>query len=246
MLSKTQVKYIQSLFHKKFREESGQYIVEGPKMASEAISHATDLIEHIYACPEWFTSYDGDLGLLHEKATRITEMEMEKISGLQTPSDVAVVLKKTVIEPPDSWKGISLLLDGIQDPGNLGTIIRTADWFGVKNIICGTGTADCYNPKTVQSTMGSIFRMNMFYLELDVFLEQESSIPILASSLDGSPLEKDEKWEDVFIVIGNESQGIRERILNKATRRIFIPGGGHAESLNAAVAAGIILYELTN
>jgi TrmH family RNA methyltransferase len=246
MLSKTQVKYIQSLLHKKFREEYGQFIVEGPKMAKEAIELSFDHIEHIYACPEWFASYDGDLGHLHEKGTRITEIEMEKISSLQTPSDVLVVLRKPAPVKPPEWKGITMLLDGIQDPGNLGTMIRTADWFGVQHMICGSGTADCYNPKTVQASMGSLFRMKLFYEDLDLFLEQHSSVPVLASSLGGRPLSAEDRWQDAFLVVGNESQGVRENILAMATHKILIPGAGHAESLNAAVAAGILLYELTN
>jgi len=246
MLSKTQIKYIQSLFHKKFREEYGQFVVEGPKMAKEAISLFSDHIEHIYACPEWFTGYDGDLGILHEKGTRITEADMSKISSLQTPSNVLLILRKLLPEQPMPWTGITLLLDGIQDPGNLGTIIRTADWFGVNQIVCGSGTADCYNPKAVQASMGSLFRMNLFYEDLDVFLEQHSSIPLLVSSLAGQPLAATDGWKDVFLVIGNESQGVRETISARASHKIRIPGVGHAESLNAAVATGILLYELTN
>jgi RNA methyltransferase, TrmH family len=246
MLSKTQVKYIQSLFHKKFREEHGQFIVEGPKMAKEAIGLSPDHIEHIYACPDWFSNFDGDLGLLHEKGTRITEVEMEKISSLQTPSDVLVVLRKPTPRLPLEWKGINLVLDGIQDPGNLGTIIRTADWFGVQHIICGSGTADCYNPKAVQASMGSIFRMNLLYEDLDIFFEQDISVPILASSLAGRPLSAEDHWKDALLVIGNESQGVRQKIISHATHKILIPCAGHAESLNAAVATGILLYELTN
>jgi TrmH family RNA methyltransferase len=147
---------------------------------------------------------------------------------------------------PPVWEGLTLVLDGIQDPGNLGTIIRTADWFGVRHIICGVGTADCYNPKVIQSTMGSIFRVSLFYEDLNSFLARNRGITIAATSLDGEPLRPSEKWESLFLVIGNESQGVQKEILDMADRKILIPRTGHGESLNAAVATGIVLYELTN
>jgi RNA methyltransferase, TrmH family len=246
MLSKTQVKYIQSLLHKKFREEYGQFIVEGPKMAAEAITLSPADIINIYACAEWITSgHHFDHGLI-QKTVEVSAQEMEKISALHTPSSVLVVLRKPSFSAPPAWDGITLVLDGIQDPGNLGTIIRTADWFGVKHIICGTGTADCYNPKVTQSTMGSIFRVRLFYEDLDSFFGHNDQIPIAATSLDGEPLRPAEKWESLFLVIGNESQGVRQAILDRAGRKILIPRTGNGESLNAAVATGIVLYELNN
>ncbi|HLO79703.1 MAG TPA: TrmH family RNA methyltransferase, partial [Chitinophagaceae bacterium] len=114
-----------------------------------------------------------------------------------------------------------------------------------KHVVCGAGTADCYNPKVIQSTMGSIFRVGIFYEDLDHFLAKNSSIPLIATSLDGEPLGDQEKWNSAFVVIGNESQGVQQSILASAGRKIFIPRIGEAESLNAAVATGIILYALT-
>ncbi|HLO83346.1 MAG TPA: RNA methyltransferase [Chitinophagaceae bacterium] len=245
MLSKTQVKYIQSLFHKKFREEYGQFIVEGPKMAEEAITLSFSDIINIYACSDWI---DRNISIdqnLKQKIVEVSVPEMEKISSLHTPSNVLIVLKKPLLKAPQAWDGLTLLLDGIQDPGNLGTMIRTADWFGVKHVVCGAGTADCYNPKVIQSTMGSIFRTSIFYEDLNSFLAQHSSVPLIVTSLDGEPLNRNEKWNTAFVVIGNESQGVQQSITSSATRKILIPRIGQAESLNAAVAAGIILYELT-
>jgi len=245
MLSKTQVKYIQSLLHKKFREEYGQFIVEGPKMASEAIALSPADIINIYACNDWIStnqSIDKDLA---QKIVEVSAQEMEKISAQHTPSGVLVILRKPSLSLPRGWDGLTLVLDGIQDPGNLGTIIRTADWFGVRHIICGTGTADCYNPKVIQSTMGSIFRVRLFYEDLNSFFDQNSKIPIAATSLEGEPLRAAEKWETLFLVIGNESQGVQQDIINRAQRKILIPRTGHGESLNAAVATGIVLYELS-
>ncbi len=246
MLSKTQVKYIQSLFHKKFREELGQFIVEGPKMAEEAITLSSGDIINIYACSDWIERNLDIHSVLTQKIVEVSGAEMGKISSLHTPSNSLLVLRKPALQAPAEWKGLTLLLDGIQDPGNLGNIIRTAEWFGVEHVICGTGTADCYNPKVIQSTMGSIFRMKLFYEDLNGFLSLNSEVPVLATSLEGEPLQRGEKWDDAFVVIGNESQGIQDAVLKKASRKILIPGTGRAESLNAAVATGIILYELTN
>jgi TrmH family RNA methyltransferase len=245
MLSKTQIKYIQSLFHKKFREEYGQFIVEGPKMAEEAIALSFSDIINIYACNDWIEKNAGIHQNLKQKIVEVSIPEMEKISSLHTASSVLVVLKKPLLRTPQKWEGLTLLLDGIQDPGNLGTIIRTADWFGVKHVVCGAGTADCYNPKVIQSTMGSIFRVGIFYEDLDHFLAKNGSVPLIATSLDGEPLGDQEKWNSAFVVIGNESQGVQQSILASAVRKIFIPRTGEVESLNAAVATGIILYALT-
>jgi RNA methyltransferase, TrmH family len=241
MLSKTQVKYIQSLLLKKFRDEYGEYIVEGPKMVSEALSQSRDDIQNIYAHESWVTEQDVSA----IKITEISEDEMKKISSLSTPPPVLAVLRKPVWNRPETFEGLTLLLDTIQDPGNLGTIIRTADWFGVKHIVCNKGSADCYNPKVIQSTMGSIFRMQIFYEDIVTVIETHPSKPVLAASLEGKALTREEKWGDAFLVIGNESGGIGPEILAKANRKILIPRKGNAESLNAAVATGILLYELT-
>jgi TrmH family RNA methyltransferase len=246
MLSKTQVKYIQSLHHKKFREEYGQFIVEGYKMADEAIALSPADIINIYAYNDWISSSNSIHKDLAQKIVEVSAQEMEKISAQHTPSGVLVLLHKPSVSQPPGWEGLTLVLDGIQDPGNLGTIIRTADWFGVKHIVCGTGTADCYNPKVIQSSMGSIFRVRLFYEDLNSFFDQNRTIPIAATSLEGEPLQPGEKWEKLFLVIGNESQGVQQEIVNKAQRKILIPRSGHGESLNAAVATGIVLYELSN
>lgn len=244
MLSKTQVKYIQSLYHKKFREEYGHFVVEGPKMAEEAIRLWVHDILHVYAGTDWMNQNADAAVTLGPLVTVVTDAEMQRVSSFHTPSDVLVVMRKPVRKQPANWDGITLLLDGIQDPGNLGTIIRTADWFGVKKIVCGEGTADCYNPKVIQATMGSIFRVDVHYEDLHS-LVSGSTIPVLAASLDGSPLHHEEKFTNAMLVIGNESQGIQPELLEKATRKILIPGQGGAESLNAAVATGILLYAMS-
>jgi TrmH family RNA methyltransferase len=241
MLSKTQVKYIQSLFHKKFRDEHGRFIVEGPKMVSEAILHAPQDIEQIYALSSWITEMDVSTIPI----TEVPAFEMEKISSLSTASPALAILRKPVQQRPAPVDGITLVLDTIQDPGNLGTIIRTAEWFGVQQIICSEGTADCYNPKVIQSTMGSIFRMPVFYEDIMEWVGQWKDIPVLATSLDGEPMKPGRPGKDLVVVIGNESAGIRPALQAMATQRWLIPRHGDAESLNAAVATGIMLYALT-
>lgn len=241
MLSKTQVKYIQSLYHKKFRDEHGRFIVEGPKMVSEAILHAPEDIEQIYALSSWISEMD----LSSIPITEIPAFEMEKISSLSTASPALAILRKPLQARPLPVSGITLVLDTIQDPGNLGTIIRTAEWFGAQQVICSEGTVDCYNPKVIQSTMGSIFRMPVFYEDIMEWVAQLKDVPVLATSLDGKPMKPGRPGKDMVVIIGNESAGIRPALQAMATQRVLIPRHGNAESLNAAVATGIILYALT-
>ncbi len=245
MLSKTQAKYIQSLLHKKFREQYGQYIIEGPKLLSEAILHKLTEIHRIYALPEWIEAHP----ILQQNNTieivAVDKDEMKKITALSTPGAVLAIMQMPAETETNVFPGITLLLDAIQDPGNLGTIIRTADWFGVRNIICGEGSADCYNPKVIQSTMGSIFRMNIIYKDLSIFLDNHPQIPVLVSALDGTALDEAKQEKQAFLVIGNESKGIRKEIIDRAAAKLRIQGGVEVESLNAAVATGILLYWIT-
>jgi RNA methyltransferase, TrmH family len=245
MLSKTQVKYIQSLVHKKFREQYGQYIIEGPKLLTEALNGDLSAISKIYAYPEWLAKSGSLIPQKGIDIIPVSEDEMKKISALSTPGPVLAILQMPRNAALAAFPGITILLDAIQDPGNLGTIIRTADWFGIRNIICGEGCVDCYNPKVIQSTMGSIFRMNIIYQELNSFIDQWPGIPVMASSLEGSILRDVKKEKDAFLVIGNESRGISREILQRATVKVRIPGGGETESLNAAVATGILLFWLS-
>lgn len=241
MLSKTQVKYIQSLYHKKFRDELGRYVVEGPKMVTEALLHATADIEQIYALDSWV----AEQPLKGIPITEITTSEMARITALQSPSPALAVLRKPQWERPSAVSGITIVLDTIQDPGNLGTIIRTAEWFGVQQVVCSEGTADCFNPKVIQSTMGSIFRVPVFYEDIMEWVRNHQDIPLLAASLEGKPLDPSMRSKDMALVIGNESAGIRPDLQALATHKCLIPRHGQAESLNAAVATGIMLYALT-
>lgn len=241
MLSKSQLKYIQSLHHKKFREEHKAFLTEGTKMLEEALEFAHDKIERIYAVPDWIAQHGSLLGSSGHLLQEISPVEMEKISVLHTAPGVLLLMKQ--LSPEEQhYSGLTLVLDSIKDPGNLGTIIRSADWFGVKNIICGTGTADAYNPKVIQSSMGSIFRVNLLYIDLLSVLEKHKDIPVMVSHLAGTDLPQVAWPQNAFLVIGNESKGVADEIANKASLKIKIPGYGHAESLNASIATAILLY----
>ena len=244
MLGKSQTKYIQSLGQKKVRDEQGVFVAEGPKIVAELLASANAKIQQIYALPDWIKANHKDCNGV--EIVEADEKDLEKISQLTTPNKVLAVIKKFEMPADIYTKGtVSLVLDTIQDPGNLGTIIRTADWFGIEQIFCSNDSADMYNPKVVQSTMGSIFRVNMIYNDLSAFLDQWPGIPVLASSLDGSLLKETKQEKQAFLVIGNESRGISQGILQRATVKVRIPGGGDTESLNASVATGILLYWLT-
>jgi len=243
MLSKSQVKYIQSLGHKKSRDEERMFIAEGPKIVEDFLWNGSVGIKQIYAVKNWLDGNNkntGDIDLIE-----ITEQELERLSLLKTPNQVLALVEKFELPNENDLKNkLSIVLDTIQDPGNLGTIIRIADWFGVKDIICSNDCADMYNSKVVQATMGSIARVNVFYKELLPWLKEQDSIKIYATALNGNAINDFGKIREGIIVIGNESKGINDSILEIADEKISIPRIGDAESLNAAVATGIILSHL--
>jgi len=241
MLIKSQVKYIQSLSHKKLRDSEGVFVAEGPKLINELLSAGLP-VQQLLAVKEWIGEQDKAVADL---VTEITPSELERISQLQTPNQVLGIFKKPALTTRRPERNtISLMLDTIQDPGNLGTIIRCADWFGITQIFCSTDCADAYNPKVVQSTMGSIARVQVVYGSLTEWLTQEPELPAYAAVLHGTDLRKMPPVKEGVIIIGNESKGISEELLALCRNRITIPRQGHAESLNAAVATGIILSHL--
>ena len=239
MITKKEVKDIQSLYQKKYRDEQKRFVAEGTKLAEELLT-TSGIIQHIYATKEWLSKQRS----ISEPFTEISVSELERISNLQTPNEVLIVAKQKELKSSPILTGnLTLMLDGIQDPGNLGTIIRTADWFGLEQIICSNDSADLYNPKVVQSTMGSILRVNCWYQDLTTV--EFDQLPVYGALLEGTDLYGISKPKEGVIVIGNESKGIREPLLSKITQPITILKTGEAESLNAAVAAGIILSWLT-
>ncbi len=243
MLGKSKVKYIQSLGQKKFRDEAGLFIAEGPKIVEELICICPEQVKEVFALQEWL----NQAGFMHPviQSTSVTAEELEKISQLTTPNKV-LALVSFFAEEQIRLKGqLSIGLCGIQDPGNLGTIIRIADWFGIRQVICSEESADRYNPKVVQSTMGSIARVHVYYTDMEMLLRKNPGFPVYATVLDGQDVKTAGKPSEGIILIGNESKGIAEEILTLANKRITIPKMGGAESLNAAVATGIILSHLT-
>ena len=236
MLSKKVLKDIQSLGLKKFREETGLFVAEGPKIVEELMQLIPEQIDGVYALKDWNPKAEI------KDIVDISQEELARISQLKTPNQVLAVIKQFTPKTPE-LKAFTLYLDTIQDPGNFGTIIRIADWFGIKDIVCSNGCADLYNPKVVQSTMASIARVNVFYDEDDSWLQQQNAT-VYAASLHGQPLQEFQKVKDGILVIGNESKGIRKEFLDLATKPVTIQRRGGAESLNAAVATGILLSHL--
>lgn len=239
MLSKIEIKYIQSLYHKKQRQLEGLFIAEGPKVLSELLL-SDYTVQKIYATEDWVVQNRT----IQQPIITVSNVELQRISNLQTANQaVAIVSQKIITEDPLFANKITLVLDGIQDPGNLGTIIRIADWFGITQIICSQDTVELYNPKVVQSTMGSFMRLNVFYENLAIVLSKVS-IPILGTFLAGASIYTIAKPNEAILVIGSEGNGISEAVLPFITNKITIPKIGGAESLNAAVATGIIISHL--
>ena len=243
MLIKSQVKYIQSLSHKKLRDSEEVFVAEGPKLINELLSAANMQVQQLFALKEWIEEQTPEI---QKSVTEISPPELERISLLQTPNQVLGIFKKPEFAANRPLRNtLSLMLDTIQDPGNLGTIIRCADWFGISKIICSTDCADAFNPKVVQSSMGSIARVHVLYEPLPEFLAKEPDIPTYAAVLDGTDLRQLPPVKEGIIIIGNESKGISDSVLSLSRHRITIPRKGRAESLNAAVATGIILSHIT-
>ena len=246
MFNKTHTKYIQTLHHKKFRDQFGVFIAEGSKVVTELLQTREFVCKQLFAVEDWLAQNEKQLQQFAGfEIFAVKDFEMQKISMQAAPSNVLAVFKqKDAAVQGNINNKITLALDTIQDPGNFGTIIRTADWFGVQNIICSNGCADMYNPKVVQSTMGSLARVNIFYTNLADWLLQNNAVKKYAASLDGTHLPQLKKTKEAIIIIGNEGRGISDVVLNLANEKITIPKIGEAESLNAAVATGIILAAL--
>jgi TrmH family RNA methyltransferase len=239
MITKNTVKFIQSLKQQKYRKEHQRFVVEGRKMVEELLRSPFE-IDYLLATEK----FSGEHPLFHPNLELVTEVQMEQMSGQDTPPGILAVVKipKQKELPHES---MVLALDGIANPGNLGTIIRTAEWFGIKQIVCSEDCVELWNPKVIQATMGSIFRMNVVSTDLALYLkeEQKNGKAIYGALLNGEDLFKKTSWEEGIIVIGSESHGIREHILPLITHAITIPRaeGSVTESLNASMAAGIIL-----
>jgi len=244
LITKSDIKYIQSLAHKKFREEEGVFTIEGVKMVGELMEEFPDNIVHLYASQHWVDE-NAQHELTDFPVTIIDDMTLARISHLKSPNHVVALVKIPKQQIQDNSTGkLTLVLDQIQDPGNLGTIIRTCDWFGIQNIVCSSDTVDAYNPKTVQSAKGSLLRMNILYADLVTHLSSNKGVPVFAAALEGVSIHEINVQAPAIIVIGNEANGISKEVMAFATHKITIPKIGKAESLNAGIATAIILSNI--
>ena len=232
-ISKAQIKLVKSLQLKKFRDETGLFVAEGAKCVEE-LRKSFELVA------------------LYQEGENATRVEIEQMSGLRTPQGVIALFKKpdqtsyTIHHPPYTERELLLALDGIQDPGNLGTIIRTCDWFGVHDIYCSQETADCYNPKVVQATMGALARVRIHYVDLLAWIK-EQQVPIIGTLLEGRNMYEVPLPKQGIIVMGNEGNGISQEVRQLITNPILIPSypknAETSESLNVAIATAIVLAE---
>ena len=237
MVSKNQIKLITSLQQKKFRKELQLFIAEGVKVIQELLESNFEL-EHLYITEEIFSDVYKD------KKTKISETDLKKLSCLSTPNNCLALFKIPSSKPAQS-SGLVVALDDIRDPGNLGTIIRLCDWYGVTQIVCSEKTVDVYNPKVVQATMGSISRVNVSYVDLSKFLSRTDAI-VFGTFMDGENIYKTQLPADGILVLGNEANGISSTIEKFITTKIAIPRFGDlqkTESLNVATATAIFLSE---
>ena len=235
MISKSQIKLIRSLQQKKYRSKLKLFVAEGPKVINELLTAKFKLHSLYATVGNLFTGVNSEI---------ISDEEISKISFLKNANNSVAVF--TIPEQKKPRKeGITLLLDSIRDPGNLGTIIRLSDWFNVSNIICSSDSVDCFNPKVIQATMGSISRVSISYCNLTEYLSL-NDLPVYAGTMDGKNIYKEKLPENAIVIVGNEANGISDTLLNLTTHKIGIPrfGNNHqTESLNVAVATAILFSE---
>lgn len=235
MPSKSQIKLITSLQQKKYREKYRLFVAEGPKVISELIKEQLEL-HSFFSVQETESSKENHF--------LVSQKELQKLSSLKT-ANTSLAVFKIPSEIHIKNQGLTIVLDAVRDPGNLGTIIRLCDWFGVTQLICSKDTTDCYNPKVVQATMGSLARVSICYTDIQKFIT-ESSLPVYGAFMEGKNVYTQNLLQDAILVMGNEANGISEKIEKLITEKISIPQFGNqtTESLNVATATAILLSEL--
>jgi TrmH family RNA methyltransferase len=237
MVSKNQIKLITSLQQKKFRQMHQLFVAEGVKVIQELLK-SNFVLEHLYVTEHLFQDIDS------EKKSIISDTDLKRISSLSTPNNCLAVFKIPAAIPTNS-DGLILALDNVRDPGNLGTIIRLCDWFGIAQIVCSEQTVDNYNPKVVQATMGSIARVNVKYVDLVKYLSK-ATLPIFGTFMEGENVYSKDLPANGILVLGNEANGISSEIEKLVTNKLSIPRFGNlqqTESLNVATATAIFLSE---
>ncbi|AOW18430.1 RNA methyltransferase [Polaribacter vadi] len=236
-ISKNQLKLITSLSQKKYRQKNSLFIAEGIKVVNELLNSSFQ-VDILFATDDFETTISSD------KIVRVSEKDLQKISNLKSPNKV-LGLFKIPDEKPLQQKGLTIVLDAINDPGNLGTIIRLCDWFGVTQLICSKDTVDCYNPKVVQASMGSLTRISIQYIALENYL-QETNLPTFIADMNGENVYKSTLPKEALLVMGNEANGVSDEIRALIKNKISIPRFGETqetESLNVATATAILLSE---
>ncbi len=248
MISKQKISQLRSLRLKKNIYELKLFVIEGDKLLTEALNTKPEIISEVFVLKDRYSEWEPKLIKSNAIINIINSKELSQLSNLSTPAGIIALCRlfDTKLDIDLSKSVISLYLHEIRDPGNLGTIIRTADWFGIQNILCSLGCVDMYNSKVVQSTMGSIFRTKINYIKDDIFKQLQTFVPLIATVMDGNNLFDQTKISKGIIMLGSESHGLPEHILNIADLRISIPKANSckAESLNVAVAAGIVCSHL--
>lgn len=235
-VSKNKIKEIRSLQQKKFRDELGLFVVEGVKMVEEVINDASNLID----CCLYTSDYNHDFSKHAFPSFKVDSKTLGQCSSLRTPNKVLIVLK--TLNHTEKDVSFTLAIDGVQDPGNMGTILRLADWYGVEQIVCSNETVDCFNPKVVQASMGAILRVPVIYCDLKKYLSN-SNKTIYGALLEGKNIYHEKLKMQGILLMGNEGNGISDDLIPLISNPITIPKFGHAESLNVSVATGILLSE---
>ncbi len=234
-LSKNHLKLITSLHQKKYRQKHKMFVVEGIKVVNEFLNSSFQL-NTLFSTDDSFSTLSGYV--------QISDQELKKISRLTTPNKVVALFEIPVENLPKS-KGLILALDAINDPGNLGTIIRLCDWFGINELVCSTNTVDCYNGKVVQASMGSLTRITITYCDLEAYIK-ETNLPTFIADMEGENVYEKELPNEAILIMGNEANGISDSIRNLGKNKISIPRFGNlqqTESLNVATATAILLSE---
>ena len=246
MLSKNKEKYIRGLQRKKLRLQYRQFLLEGEKMSKVAMQYRPELIQSVMALPEWLERYGEKLPNPVEQIV-IDQATLRRISSMQNPNQVLMICHIPAMEAPAQISGLALYLDGIQDPGNLGTILRLADWFGVEGVYLSPGCVDPYNPKVVQSSMGGVLTVPFQLVDLSEWKDQNPGACISGAVMDGDAIQLATYRRPELLVIGNEGNGIHPDHLPLLDRKLTIPSAPSTrlQSLNAAMACGILLSHLT-
>lgn len=243
-LSKNKIKFIHSLELKKIRKEERVFLAEGPKLVGDLLGHFP--CRFLAATPSWFQEHPG---IDASELVEVSQEDLSRASLLKTPQQVLAIFEQPqyTLDPEAVRSSLCLALDDVQDPGNLGTIIRLADWFGIEHIFCSAGTADVYNPKTVQATMGALARVKVHYCSLPQLIESLADIPVYGTFLSGNIIYAESLSAHGLIVMGNEGKGVSPEVEKLINKKLYIPNYPQeretSESLNVAIATAVVCSE---